>query len=148
MSSCIAKPVRILYASQTGTAKAFAYEMAGELANTFGPGTDTTVAGLHQFSRGECPSSLLNPKHAVHIFLASVAGAGDFPGNARAFQRWMNQEDAVRLPLQDMEYSVFGLGNKDIFPDTYNLVGKEIDTRLADLGGTRLLPLVPGNDGE
>jgi len=47
----------------------------------------------------------------------------------------------------DVNFAVFGLGNESAHPNNYNIIGKRIDARLDELGGTRVNELGLGDDG-
>lgn len=139
--------IRILYASQTGTAKMFAQQLADQIKDAFGENNNAQTvsnAGWHQYDN--CPSDLIQPD-ALHIFFASTTGDGSVPTNGRSFHNFLVR-DKPRSLIGDLSYSVFGLGNNDIFPDTFNVVGMELDNYLDGLGGNRVLPLALGDDGD
>jgi NADPH-ferrihemoprotein reductase len=114
------------------------------------------VVALNQAST---PADQLQPGKALHVFLISVAGVGEPPNNARDFYNWLMDETShikvnSQAPKSDdnvfssLQYTVFGLGNQKAHPNHYNVIGKNVDKRLEELGARRMLPLGLGDDGE
>ena len=84
------------------------------------------------------------------MLLTSCAGKGEPPDNGRQFYHWLmnNDDDASRPRLsKDVSYAVFGLGNESAHPNHYNIVGKQIDKRLAELGAHPIRDIGLGDDG-
>ena len=106
------------------------------------PDNQVTVQGLH-----ECkdPSKLLTPGKGLHVFLVSVTGVGEPPDNGRVFYDWIMNQPSNHSKL---EYVVFGLGNKKGHPNHYNVIGKNLDKRLEELGGSRVMELGLGDYGD
>jgi len=145
-------PVKILYASQGGTAQIFAMQLAEALEEIpGGDKRDVTVQGLHE----GFPPSLLGvdgndnseDNAAVHIFLTATAGVGEPPDNARQFYEWLMNQSSSN-DFEKVQYTVFGLGNQKAHPNHYNVVGKALDAKLNELGANRIYPLGLGDDGE
>ncbi len=139
------QPIRILYASQGGTAQIFAQQLAEALEEYYqqiGVEIEVTIEGCHESK----PPQLLAPGNALHVFLVSVTGVGEPPDNGRAFYEWIQSKDATNL--SNLEYTVFGLGNSKAHPNHYNTIGIHLDKRLEELGGKRAFPLGLGDDGD
>jgi NADPH-ferrihemoprotein reductase len=152
--------VRILYASQGGTAQIFAqqlaegledyyYSIAGEDEENDGDAIPlvSIVEGWHEYPNKD-PALLLTPGDALHVFLTSVAGVGEAPDNGRAFYEFLMTTQDDDLDLSQLEYTVFGLGNKLAHPNHFNVIGINLDKRLEELGGKRIYPLGLGDDGD
>lgn len=146
------RQVRILYASQGGTAQLFAQQLAEgleDLNESTHSGNkfkfDVSIKGWHQFP-DKTPSKLLQPGEAWHVFLTSVAGVGDPPDNGRQFYEWLKSTEEVCL--KDLKYTVFGLGNSKAHPKHYNVIGIDVDLRLHKLGARRVFPLGLGDDSD
>jgi len=139
------QPIRILYASQGGTAQIFAQQLSEALEEHFqqiGVDVQVTIEGCHESK----PPKLLTPGQALHVFLVSVTGVGEPPDNGRAFYEWIQSTDAT--DLSNLEYTVFGLGNSKAHPNHYNTIGIHLDKRIEELGGKRTFPLGLGDDGD
>ena len=130
--------IRILYASQTGTAQLFAHQLAEGLE-------DEGVDDVSILSLDEEPPDAMFSSGDTHLLLASCAGKGEVPDNGREFYKWITSSDA-NIP-DNCKYAVFGLGNEAAHPAHYNVVGKKIHERLEDLGGHRLQDIGLGDDG-
>jgi sulfite reductase alpha subunit-like flavoprotein len=127
------QPIRILYASQGGTAKLLAEELQQTLQDELN--LNVTCESLSEIQS-------LQPGHALHIFVVSTSGVGQPPDSGQAFyQQLMEQSDS----LQNLEYAVFGLGNSKAHPIQYNAFGKALDGRLATLGAKRIQTLAMGD---
>mmetsp|Transcript_22693 Transcript_22693/g.46671 ORF Transcript_22693/g.46671 Transcript_22693/m.46671 type:complete len:733 (-) Transcript_22693:126-2324(-) len=146
------QPIRILYASQTGTAKLFAYQLSDQLSEIY-QDREISIEGWHET---ESPDQLLQPGKALHVFLTSVAGVGEPPDNGKAFYDWiMNKDKGVGKSsgnadpnLNGLEYAVFGLGNSAGHAKYFNVIGKSLDARLEELGASRVVEIGLGDDGD
>jgi NADPH-ferrihemoprotein reductase len=138
------QPVKILWASQGGTAQIFAQQLSEALEEN---GHDQVVIqGWHE---SKSPDKLLTPGEGVHVFLCSVAGVGEAPDNGRKFYEWVTQSELNDpATFEGLEYAVFGLGNSKAHPHHYNAIGKSLDQRLEELGASRVLELGLGDDGD
>mmetsp|Transcript_8895 Transcript_8895/g.15141 ORF Transcript_8895/g.15141 Transcript_8895/m.15141 type:complete len:662 (-) Transcript_8895:67-2052(-) len=136
------QPIRILYASQTGTAKLFAYQLSEELSDHY-PNREISVKGWHEINN---PAELLTTG-SLHVFMTSVAGVGEPPDNGKKFYSWiMNNEN--NPSLNGLDYCVFGLGSTAGHLPYYNVIGKNLDKRLEELGASRVLEIGLGDDGD
>lgn len=84
------------------------------------------------------------------IILASTYGEGEPTDNATCIVNECNealQDNASSSSLlKDVEYSVFGLGNREY--DLFNAMGKYFDTTFEQLGAQRIHPLGLGDDND
>ena len=81
------------------------------------------------------------------VFLTATYGEGEPTDNARDFFNWLKDADDKGTEYNKflgLNYCVFGLGSTDY--ENFNRVGTFIDKRMSDLGATRVMDLVRGND--
>ncbi|MFK9090674.1 assimilatory sulfite reductase (NADPH) flavoprotein subunit [Bacillus salipaludis] len=121
------KEVTILYGSQTGNAQALAKKAAKTLeGNDF----QVTVTSMNDFK----PNNLKKIQNL--LIIASTHGEGDPPDNALTFHEFLHSKRAPKL--EDFHFSVLALGDSSY--EFFCQTGKEFDSRLEELGGTRLYP--------
>lgn len=123
------KEVTILYGSQTGNAQALA-KRAGKTLE--GNGYQVTVSSMSDFK----PNNLKKVQNL--LILVSTHGEGDPPDNALSFHEYLHGRRAPQL--EALNYSVLSLGDSSY--EFFCQTGKEFDSRLEELGGTRLYPRV------
>jgi sulfite reductase alpha subunit-like flavoprotein len=76
-----------------------------------------------------------------HLFIiSSTYGNGDPPENAAKFWRIIKNRNTDKLLLKDVKFSVLALGNSNY--DKFCNFGKNVNKRLEELRGTRVLELV------
>lgn len=123
------KEVTILYGSQTGNAQALA-KKAGKTLE--GNGYQVIVSSMMDFKTN-------NLKKVQNLLiLVSTHGEGDPPDNALSFHEYLHGRRAPQL--EGLHYSVLSLGDSSY--EFFCQTGKEFDSRLEELGGTRLYPRV------
>lgn len=131
--------IKILYGSQTGTAQLFANQLAEGLEeNGF---ENVEVVGLDE----KPPNELLHPGD-LHLVVASCAGRGEPPDNARKFYNWIMTDPSAAV-APGVLFAVFGLGNQSAHPNNYNVVAKRLDARLGEMGAQRITSVALGDDG-
>ncbi|KAL3811347.1 hypothetical protein ACHAXA_000763 [Cyclostephanos tholiformis] len=130
--------IRILYGSQTGTAQLFAIQLADGLEDK---GMNVTVHALDE----KPPNEIFSPGD-LHLVLASSTGRGEPPDNARKFYDWIMNDPSAKLD-KNVNFAVFGLGNKSAHPNNYNVIGKRLDARLSKIGAHRISEIALGDDG-
>jgi sulfite reductase (NADPH) flavoprotein alpha-component len=129
-----ALPVLVLYASQSGTAEGLAHALSDKLkAAAFANGSpaEVRVACLNTFK------DIAWASEKTILMLTSTWGDGDMPDNGVAFWEWLKSPEAPALA--HASYAVLGLGDKTY--TRYCQAGKNLDSRFAELGAKRLLPL-------
>ncbi len=117
--------IAVLYASQSGVAEGLARKLAKELkAQGYIPSVSTLV--------GYTAASLAAESCA--LILASTYGDGDAPDGVEPFYEQLCLE---RFPRMDkLSYAVFALGDRHY--EHFCEFGKNLDAKLAALGGNRL----------
>lgn len=120
-----AKPVHILFGTQTGNAEEVANE-AATLART--RGFAPRVEELDAIT----PDQLAQMEHVIVV--VSTYGEGEMPDNAALFWEALSATTAPRL--ENLKYGVLGLG--DTSYEHFCQAAKLIDTRLEQLGAIRL----------
>ncbi|KAL5531623.1 hypothetical protein ACEPAG_4500 [Sanghuangporus baumii] len=133
----------ILYASDGGNAE----KKAKRLANRGrARGLSTTVATMDSTSLEDLA------KEEYVAFMTSTAGQGEPPQNGRTFFKSVNVAvGRGETPLQNVKYSVFGMGDSHYWPRPedahyHNRPGKDLNARLDALGATRFAGLGLGDD--
>ncbi|KAI0825893.1 sulfite reductase subunit beta [Irpex lacteus] len=138
-----APPLLVLYASDGGKAEKVARRLAtrGKMR-----GLSTTVATMDSISIEDLQ------KEEYVVFVTSVAGQGEFPQNGRTFLKTLNAAAIRGEKLFDkLKFTVFGMGDSHYWPRAedahyYNKAGKDLDARLAQLGGERVADIGLGDD--
>ena len=133
-------PMTILFASDNGNAESLAKRL----------GNRGKARGLKSkvFAMDDFPLEDLPGEENV-IMITSTAGQGEFPQNGRTF--WETVKETTELDLSSINYGVFALGDSHYWPRKqdriyYNKPGKDLDARIAFLGGKRLVDVGLGDD--
>ncbi|OGM41610.1 sulfite reductase [Aspergillus bombycis] len=133
-------PLTILFASDNGNAQ----NLAKRLGNRGrARGLKTMVMAMDDY-----PAEDLSTEENV-VFITSTAGQGEFPVNGRGL--WEFIKSSGDLDLSTINYSVFGLGDSHYWPRKedriyYNKPAKDLDARVAFLGGRKLTDIGLGDD--
>ncbi|MCB5190947.1 sulfite reductase subunit alpha [Methylobacillus arboreus] len=122
-------PIYILYGSQTGNAEGLAHT-AGTSAKQHG--LEPVVKALDEVELEE-----FSTMRRVMI-ITSTYGEGEMPDNAQLFWEALAPEGIERL--EEMSFGVLAIG--DTGYDGFCEAGKNLDTRLEQLGAKRLLARV------
>ena len=144
-------PLFILYGSATGNAEHIAKDLAATYQTLLSNPDATTFFSsvicceLDHYKK-KCESTWNEPppegqvKHGV-LVVTSTTGNGDAPENASRFTRFVKRKTSVASqPLKHVAYAVLGLGDTNY--DQFCNTGKVLDKKMAELGGTRICPIV------
>lgn len=140
MEGLLGAPLTILFASDNGNGE----NLAKRLANRGkARGLKTMVMAMDDY-----PIEDLSTEENI-VLITSTAGQGELPQNGRGF--WESVKNAGDLDLSSIKYSVFGLGDSHYWPRKedklyYNKPAKDLDARLAFLGGKKLADIGLGDD--
>ncbi|PSR90592.1 hypothetical protein PHLCEN_2v4885 [Hermanssonia centrifuga] len=138
-----APPLLILYGSDGGKAEKVARRLANRSKMR---GISTTVATMDSISLEDLA------KEEYVAFITSVAGQGEFPQNARTLAKALHSAAGrSEKPLVNLKFTVFAMGDSHYWPRPedahyYNKAGKDLDSRLALLGGERVADLGLADD--
>ncbi|XP_064619119.1 NADPH--cytochrome P450 reductase-like [Lineus longissimus] len=131
------KNVVVFYGSQTGTAEEYAGRLAKESLRY---GMKGMVADPEECDMEEL-QQISEVENSLAIFCMATYGEGDPTDNSQEFYDWLQRGDAE---LNGLNYAVFALGNKTY--EHFNAMGKYVDTRLEELGATRVHECGMGDD--
>lgn len=126
-SSAQVASVTVYYGSQTGNARRLAEQVAQELSDA---GRQSRLRSLGEIR----PRDLRDVEHA--LFVVSTQGDGEPLEDCRDFFAALASERAPRL--SGLQFAVLGLGDSS-YPQ-FCATGKQLDERLAALGGQRSQP--------
>lgn len=138
-----APPLVILYASDGGTAEKYAKKLMNRAKAR---GLSASIGTMDSMSI----ETLANEEYVA--FVTSTAGQGEPPQNGRTlFKAFNTAVGRGDKPFSKLRYAVFALGDSHYWPRPedahfYNRPGKELDSRLEQLGGERFAALGLGND--
>jgi sulfite reductase alpha subunit-like flavoprotein len=126
----------VLYGSATGNAEGIAKDMAEKTPpDHFSSIVCKPMDGFKKFLSEWSQPPSTGGKHGI-IFITSTTGNGDAPENAGRFVRYIKRKQtAESLPFQHCAFSVLGLGDTNY--DQFCAVGKLVDKKMIELGGTR-----------
>ncbi|KRX10660.1 Riboflavin synthase-like beta-barrel [Pseudocohnilembus persalinus] len=129
-------PIKIFYGSQSGTATKFAGILQDEaLENDFQP----EILSVETYEQSIIPN-----KEQVCIFLMATHGEGEPTDNAIDFYKWIKGPDRDEFHLNNMKYTVFGLGNKQY--EHYNSMGRNTNKFLKKCGAQIIYQYGEGDD--
>ena len=132
-----------------GTAHTFANELASKLPIHLPEDTSVDVLSLAQ----DTPETLMDyTDPCILLFVVACYGQGEPTDNAKDFFKWLmidrdnDQRRKSKVDFSKKEYAIFGLGNSLTHCNNYNVVGKSLDGKLAQLGATRIYDIGLGDD--
>jgi sulfite reductase (NADPH) flavoprotein alpha-component len=120
-----ALPLTILFGTQTGTTGSLAKKVA-KAAQTYNLAPTVTDFASYE------PANLAKETHV--LILTSTYGDGEPPDSVKTFYDHLHSASAPSL--ENIAYSVLGLGDSG-YPE-FNQCARDIDSRLAALGATRI----------
>jgi sulfite reductase (NADPH) hemoprotein beta-component len=129
----------ILYGSDGGNAAGVAKKL-GKQAKDFGFKPRVLPMDSYDFEG--------LPDEQNLCLVTSTAGQGEFPQNAREFQKYIS---TTAVDLRNVRYSVFSMGDRHYWPAPgdehyFAKAGKDLDNRISKLGGQRLADCGIGDD--
>lgn len=129
--------VVVFYGSQTGTAEEFATRLAKDASRygMKGMAADPEECDMEELCE------LKEVENNLAIFCMATYGEGDPTDNAQEFYEWLQ---AGGNELEGVNFAVFGLGNKTY--EHFNAMAHYVDSRLEELGATRVCELGLGDD--
>ena len=137
---------RILFGSQTGTARRLAHKLAHSLRVRHGVVLSPTDA------KDFDPEDLVR-EPVVLVLLSTYEdtdGNAVAPDAARWLCRWAEEsardERFGRLHLKSTRFAVFGCGNREYGAARFNAAARRLDQDLARLGGERVLRRADGDE--
>lgn len=142
----------IHFATSTGTAQLFAHDLQNALLQE----NDLADDDVQVQDLGATRSvDQLDPA-ALHLFLVSTTGVGQFPGSAEAFVSSLqapSEDEAAgtntTAPPYNIHFGIFGLGNSAAHPNHYNVASKTLyDKLVATTVAQPWMPLALGDDGD
>lgn len=126
--------VRIVYASETGTAEDLAYSLFGLLKRAL----SVNVTSMENYDVTKLPDE------EIVVFVVSTTGDGDVPASMLGFWKFLLQKHLSSTSLSSVEVAVFGLGDSSY--EKYNAAARRLMMRMKQLGARELLPLGMGDD--
>ena len=123
--------ILILYASETGTAEAFARKAARQLGR-YRP----MVMALDEYNS----DTLVSEK--LLLVVTSTFGNGEIPGNGKKFLQWLKKQPSSSL--SGLNYSVLGIGSTVY--ENFCAAGTAVDKALLKAGANRIVPLHKGDE--
>ncbi|DAZ95897.1 TPA: hypothetical protein N0F65_012608 [Lagenidium giganteum] len=141
----VALPVRILYGSQTGTAKMLAESLEKKIfaLNIAGFHFQTNMVNMKDYDQD-------NLEHeGIVIAVLSTWTHGVPPEDARVFCSWLNDMAldfrVSKTWLEKTQHAVFGLGNAE-YDEHYCTAAKAVERDLTELGSSPLCAIGLGDD--
>jgi NADPH-ferrihemoprotein reductase len=146
----------IYYGTQSGTSEYYAYALQQEGQAM---GLDVCICNIGQLihsvemSLDQDLNDILVPfrsttgkRRGRAVFLVSTYQNGGPTDDSKSFVQALNEIKDHKY-FKGLRYAVFGFGSSN-FAASYNTQGKVYDQLLAQLGGTRLIPLGLGDDAQ
>ena len=125
----VSKDITVLFGSQTGNSSSLAKKMTKKLEEQ---GFQVNLSSMSDFKTNQLK------KLQNLLIVVSTHGEGEPPDSAIAFHEFLNSKRAPKL--EQLKYSVLALG--DTSYEFFCQTGKDFDTRLEELGASRLTPRI------
>ena len=123
------KTLTILYGSQTDNGRGVAEELAQEASAR---GLATNLVSLADYK----PANI--KRESFVSLVISTHGEGDPPDDAELFHEYLMSDKAPKL--DDLKFTVLALGDSSYI--NFCQTGRELDSRLKELGAEQILPIV------
>ncbi len=127
------RKIFVVYGSQTGNAESIAKDLSEQLVTEQSVNVEFLPLNKIKGRKLQDESCLLL------IVVCSTTGNGDAPENADSWWRGVKLRSAAKDLFNGIDFVVLGLGDTNY--DKFCHMGKSIDKRLGELGGTRKMPL-------
>ena len=116
--------LKVLYASQTGTSKDLAFDVAEWIGQT--------VANVECLNIADYKAMNLASEKSLIVFVISTCGQGEVPDDMKLFWKFLLQKRLPANSIPKLSYCIIGLGDKS-YP-LYNYAAKKLEARLQYLG--------------
>lgn len=126
-AAVVSKDITVLFGSQTGNSSNLAKKMSKKLEEQ---GFKVNLSSMSDFKTNQLK------KIENLLIVVSTHGEGEPPDSAIAFHEFLNSKRAPKL--EQLKYSVLALG--DTSYEFFCQTGKDFDSRLEELGASRLTP--------
>ena len=133
--------IHILYGSQTGNAEEISKNIYALLNNK---GFLCIYSPLNKAIKNNTFDFLQNDENVFLIIVCSTTGNGDVPDTANNFWLKLKNRNLEKNIFNKVKYTILALGDSNY--DNFCKVGKNIDKRLAELGGKRFIDLHCADD--